>query len=138
VKNYESLLRKNKKVPDGRVILTSAKANFVLVTTDKRMEAEWVEDIIMNRAKVLLLTDECGGPIHWASALICGQSAWTRVLLDHHGEPLTMRVNRNGSVTKVTGEKELRERSDALFQSNVVRAKRSGETLPRRVMKKHA
>jgi hypothetical protein len=126
VQPFESLLRKNAKTPDAAVIERSAKANLVLVTTDKRMESDWTDDIILHRAKVLLLADEDGGPIHWAAALLCGQAAWTRVLLDHPRSPVTIRVDRAGHVRKVVGETDLRQRRDQLVTSRIARAKRHG------------
>lgn len=96
VQLFESLLPKNKKTPDATVIERAARSNYVLVTTDKRMESDWIEDIILNKARVILLTDDDGGPIHWASALICSESRWSRVLLDHPGVPITIRVERAG------------------------------------------
>lgn len=135
VQNYETLLQRKKKIPDDHVIAVAAKANLVLVTTDKKMETEWIEDIIANQAKVILLTDDSGGPIHWASALICGEAAWVRVLLNYPRGPLTIRINRSGSVTKITGESELRKRGTDLLQAKIVRAKRSGMALQRRAVK---
>lgn len=138
VQNYETLLPRNKKVPDGQVIAVAAKANVVLVTTDKRMETEWIEDIVDHNAKVILLTDDSGGPIHWASALICGEAAWVRVLLNYPREPLTIKINRSGLVAKVTGEEELRRRCAKLLQAKIVRAKRLGITLERKAVKTSA
>lgn len=132
---FESLLHKKKKVPDSRVIEVTAKAGYVLVTTDKRMEAVWTDDIISHKAKVILLTDEDGGPIHWASALIVGQSAWERVLLDHLSEPVTIKLNKFGSVTKIAGEAELRKRRDALLTVRITQAKRAGKSVKAGIIK---
>jgi len=58
-----------------------------------------------------------------------------KVLLDHLSEPLTIKIHRNGSIAKVTGEKELRERSNHLTQARIVRAKRAGLTVHRATVK---
>jgi hypothetical protein len=126
---FESLLHKKKKVPDSRVIEVTARAGYVLITTDKRMEAVWTDDIISHKAKVILLTDQDGGPIHWASALIVGRSAWERVLLDHLKEPVTIKLNKFGSVTKIAGEEELRKRHDELLTVRITQAKKTGRAV---------
>jgi hypothetical protein len=136
VQPYEKLLRKNSKTPDAAVIEAASKANFVLVTKDQRMESDWTEDIIACKAKIILLTDDDGGPVNWMAALLVGQAAWTRVLLDHPAEPVTMRVSKSGAVTKVSGEQELRKRRDQLLTSRIIRDKRQGISARRRVVKK--
>lgn len=129
VHQYEKLLPRNKKIPDARVIKEAAKAGFVLITTDRRMESDWTEDIITNKAKVMLLTDNDGGPIHWAAALIAGEATWRRALLDNLGVPLVLRINRAGTITKLIGEVELRERRDHLLTAKIVRAKKLGDSV---------
>jgi hypothetical protein len=120
-------LPRNKKIPDARVIETSSGAGYVLVTTDRRMESEWIEDIILYKAKVMLLTDEQGGPIHWAAALIVGEQSWRRALLDNPAGPLVIRISKAGVITKLTGEEELRSRRDHLLTARIVRAKKFGD-----------
>ncbi len=127
VRQYETLLRKKSKTPDSTVIEQASKANWVLVTTDKRMESEWTDDIIACRAKVILLTDSQGGPINWAAALICGRTAWVRTLLDHPTEPLTMKVNSGGSVIKFAGAEELIKRRDRILTSAIIRSKKHSD-----------
>lgn len=90
------------------------------------MESVWTEEIITHKAKIILLTDDNGGPIHWAAALICSKGAWVRVLLDHPNEPVTIRLTRIGTIKKVAGDKELRERRDHLLTTRIVQAKRLG------------
>ena len=81
---YEVLLEKNKKIPDGQVLERACESGFVLVTTDVTMEWDTgLDDIISNRARVIFITDQQGGPVHWASALICSQKHWERVLLNN-------------------------------------------------------
>ena len=126
VHQYESLLPRNKKIPDARVIEVSAGAGYVLVTTDRRMESEWIEDIIRYSAKVVLLTDQDGGPIHWAAALVAGEQGWRRALLDNPAGPLVIRINKAGQITKLTGEADLRSRRDHLLTVRIVRAKKLG------------
>jgi len=126
VRPYESLLRKNTKTSDAKVIAAAARANFVLVTKDQRMESDWTEDVITNRAKIILLTDDNGGPIHWTAALLAGQAGWTRILLNYPTEPLTSRINRSGAVTKLAGEDALLTRRDQILTSIIVRHKRQG------------
>ena len=126
VQPYEKLLPKNKKTPDATVIERCTEANYVLVTTDKRMESEWIEDIIRNKAKVIRLTDDHGGPIHWAAALICSESRWTSVLLDNPNRPVIIRVERSGVITRIVGETELLTRRDQLLTASIVRGKRHG------------
>lgn len=136
VQPYEKLLRKNSKTSDAKVIEAAAGANFVLVTKDQRMESDWTEDIITQKAKIILLTDDDGGPVNWMAALLVGHPAWTRVLLDHPAEPVTMRISKSGTVTKVAGEQELRRRRDQLLTSRIVREKRQGISERRRIVKK--
>ena len=88
------------------------------------METDWIEDIIANKVKVIRLTDENGGPIHWAAALIAGESAWRRTLLDNPDGPLIIRINRSGAITKSYGEQALRQRRDQLLTSTISRRKR--------------
>ena len=126
VRPFESLLKKNKKVPDDRVIEAVAKANYILLTKDDRMETEWVGDIIRHCAKVILLTDDAGGPMNWASAMICSYDSWSRILLDHPKEPVTIRVGRTGKISKLSGSKELTSRKKKIETSRIIRAKRSG------------
>jgi len=126
VHEYERLLPRNSKIPDARVIEVASQAGFVLITTDKRMESDWTEEIIIHQAKVMLLTDDAGGPIHWAAALISGESSWRRVLLDNLTEPVVVRINRAGTITKLTGKDDLRQRRDRLLTSRIVRAKKLG------------
>jgi hypothetical protein len=91
------------------------------------MESVWTEEIITHKAKIIVLTDEEGGPLHWAAALICSRSTWTRVLLDHPNDPVTIRITQAGTIKKVTGAEELRKRRDQLLTTRIVQAKRSGE-----------
>lgn len=126
VQPYETLLPKNKKIPDATVIERCAKANYVLVTTDKRMESEWIEDIIQHKARVIRLTDDDGGPIHWAAALICSKSKWSRVLLDQPNTPVIIRVERSGIITRIVGEADLLKRRDQLLTASIVRGKKHG------------
>jgi hypothetical protein len=50
---YEGLLEKNKKIPDGDVLRRAVKSNFVLVSKDTSMEwDDGLEDIISARARV--------------------------------------------------------------------------------------
>lgn len=128
---FQSLLPRNKKVSDSRVIQVAAAARYVLVTTDKRMEALWIEDMIRHQAQVILLSDESSGPIHWAADLIAGQAAWQRVLLDHPGQPVTIKLARSGTVTSVAGELELRARRDRLLTARIVQYKKSGKVVKR-------
>ncbi len=90
------------------------------------METDWIEDIVANKAKVIRLTDEKGGPIHWASALIAGESSWRRILLDNPDGPLIIRINSAGVITKCYGEQALRQRRDQLLNSTISRRKRHG------------
>ena len=89
------------------------------------MESDWTDDIIRHKAKVILLTDDEGGPANWMAALACGAASWTRALLDHPNEPLTMRLNRTGNITRIAGEQELRARRDQLLTGRIVRNKKS-------------
>jgi predicted nuclease of predicted toxin-antitoxin system len=50
-RQYETLLVRNKKIADSKVIEVASAAGFVIVTADKRMEAEWIEDIIIHKSK---------------------------------------------------------------------------------------
>lgn len=135
---YEVLLERNAKVPDDKVIEASAKAGYVLVTKDERMETDWVDEIITYKAKVILLTDCDGGPVDWASSLICSQREWTRVLLDHLSAPVTIRLNKNGRMTKLTGESELIARRDRLITKRVARAKKKGSNHQSKVLKQRS
>ena len=123
----DSVVRNSNRCSE--VIEAASKAGYVLITTDKRMEAVWTDDIIFHKAKIILLTDEDGGPIHWASAIIVGQSAWERVLLDHLKEPVTIKLNKFGSVTKIAGEEDLRKRRDVLLTVRITQAKRAGKSV---------
>jgi len=98
---FEKLLRGKRKTPDSEVIEACSKAGYVLVTKDQRIESDWTDDILKHKARIILLTDDDGGPIHWMAALSCGFASWNRALLDHPGEPLTIRLNRSGHVTKI-------------------------------------
>jgi hypothetical protein len=126
VQPFESLLRKNKKTPDSSVIERAAGAGYVLVTTDKRMESDWIDDIIRCRAKIILLTDDHGGPIHWTAALVCSQARWRRVLLDHPSDPVTIRIDAAGNIVKVAGSARLLERREHLLTASIARSKRHG------------
>lgn len=131
VHQFQKLLPKNKKVPDSRVIEAASEARYVIVSTDSRMESVWTDDLITHKAKVILLTDDAGGPIHWAAALICSRSSWVRVLLDHPDEAVIIRLTRTGAIKKVVGDQELRHRRDQLLTVRIVQAKRSGKSLRR-------
>jgi hypothetical protein len=98
----------------------------VIVSRDLSMESDWTEEIIRHRAKVIMLTDQEGGPMHWASAIVCGQVAWERVLLNHPNEPVIIKINRSGAVQNIAGEKELIERRDHLLTVKITQAKKSG------------
>ena len=126
VQPFESLLKKNKKTPDSNVIERATGANYVLVTTDRRMETEWIDDIIRCKAKVILLTDDHGGPIHWTAALVCSETRWRRVLLDNPNAPVSIRIDRTGNITKIAGASDLVQRRDHLLTASIVRAKRHG------------
>lgn len=126
VHQYESLLPRNKKTPDSRVIEVCSRNGYVLVTTDRRMESEWIEDIVRHKAKVVLLTDEEGGPIHWASALIVSETSWRRILLDNPIGPIVIRISKGGTTTKFTGEDELHARRAQLQTARIVRSKKHG------------
>jgi hypothetical protein len=126
VHQYEKLLPRNKKIPDAIVIKATSEARFVLITGDKRMESVWTEDIVAHSAKVILLTDEHGGPIHWASALIAGEDSWRRALLDHLKDPIVIKINRKGTIIKFVGPEELRIHCDHLMTARIVRAKKLG------------
>lgn len=128
VHEFEKLLKKNKKIPDNAVIEATAGANYVLVTKDKRMETDWTEEIIAHKSRIILLTDEEGGPIHWAAALICGQVTWERALLDHPHKPMIVRINRAGQLINIAGEVDLRDRRDHVLTARVSRQRRHRST----------
>ena len=122
---YEALLTKNRKISDGDVIKRACASGFVLVSKDTSMEwDDGLEDIISNRARVIFITDQDGGPVHWASALICSARHWERELLNNPMGPLTISVNRDGSIRKVAGEDELRKRRNRLLTGKLARGKR--------------
>jgi hypothetical protein len=129
VHQYEKLLPRNKKIPDATVIKRASKARFVLVTADKRMESVWTDDIVAFSAKVILLMDEDGGPIHWASALVAGENGWRRALLDNLVEPVVIKIGRTGTIIKLVGPEELRKRRDHIMTAKIVRAKKLGLAL---------
>jgi len=56
----DSVVRNSNRCSE--VIEAASKAGYVLITTDKRMEAVWTDDIIFHKAKIILLTDEDGVP----------------------------------------------------------------------------
>lgn len=74
----------------------------------------------------MLLTDDRGGPIHWAAALIAGEASWRRVFLDNPFAPTVVRINRTGTMTKITTEAELRGRRQQLTTARIVRSKKLG------------
>jgi len=122
---YEALLEKNKKIPDGKVLARACESGFVLVSKDITMEWDsGLEDIISNRARVIFITDQEGGPVHWAAALICSEIHWHKILLDNPMGPLTISVDREGKVKKVTGKSELLLRRDRLLTSKMARRRR--------------
>lgn len=123
-REYQVLLPRNKKTPDSTVIASAAKEKYILVTTDKRLETDWIDDIVTNKAQIILLTDDDGGPMHWASALIVSENRWTRILLDNPHSPLVIRIDRAGNIVKLIGESELCERRDQLLTASIVRRKR--------------
>lgn len=125
---FETLLRRNKKMPDSTVIEQCANNGYVLVTTDRRMESDWIEDIVKHKAKIIILTDDEGGPIHWTSALVSSEKRWRRILLDHPDDPITIRIERSGNITKVAGAEELLQRRDRLLTINITKSKRHGLT----------
>jgi hypothetical protein len=138
VRQYETLLARNKKIPDASVIARASEANYVLVTKDKRMETEWIDEIIRCNAKIILLTDDEGGPIHWASALICSRTRWTRALLDNHNKPVAIRIDGSGMITKVVGQQELMDRRECLLTARMARSKRHGVKMERQLVDKTA
>jgi hypothetical protein len=122
---YEALLKKNQKIPDGEVLKRASESGFVLVTKDMSMEwDDGLDDIIAHRARVIFITDQQGGPTHWAAALICSARAWNKVLLDNPLGPLTISINCDGAIKKVTGEEELRQRRNKLLTAKLSRGKR--------------
>lgn len=136
VNEFQRLLPKNKKIPDLRVIEEATEKRYVIVSRDLRMESDWTDDIIRCKAKIIVLSDEEGGPIHWASAIVCGQSAWERALLNHPNEPVIIKIDRTGKVQKIAGEQELIERRDHLLTLRITQAKRSGRTSKPEVFKR--
>jgi len=100
------------------------------------MEREWIGSVISAKARMILLTDGEGGIVHLAAALICAHDVIERLLLDNPTGPLIIKVNSHGDVTKIRGDAELRKRWDQLFQASVIRAKRSGNPVPRRAPEK--
>jgi hypothetical protein len=46
--------------------------------------------------------------------------------------PITLRLNRHGHVSKISGEAELRKRQNRLATARIVRAKNSGAPVPRK------
>jgi len=90
----------------------------------KQLEAEWIEEIVAHKAKVIVLTDRQGNVVHWASALIASAPVWNRALLNHPMGPVVIRINRQG-VRKVEGEAELQKLCERQKTARIVRAKRS-------------
>jgi len=50
-------------------------------------------------------------------------------LLDHLKEPVTIKLNKFGSVTKIAGEEDLRKRRDVLLTVRITQAKRAGKSV---------
>jgi predicted nuclease of predicted toxin-antitoxin system len=127
---YEELLERNKKIPDATVLKRAVEAGYVLVSKDGNMESDELEYIIEHRARVIFLDDQEGGPVSWAAALICAESAYERVLLSNPSGPLTIHVSRIGTIRAVTGEEELRRRCDRIQTAHITRRKRHQKIVP--------
>lgn len=130
VRLYESLFEKNTKTQDCIVIEGVCRAGLILLTKDESIEADWIDDIIAYKAKVLVLTDGHGNTTHWASALIASESAWDRALLNNRVGPLVIRINRQG-IGKVEFESDLRRLRERLRTARIVRAKRTVVIYPK-------
>ncbi len=87
------------------------------------MEVDWIEDIVANKARVLVLTDQYGNATHWASSLIASAAKWERALLDHPIGPLIIRINRAG-VGRIDGRDALLKLLEKMKTIKIVRAKR--------------
>jgi hypothetical protein len=134
---FESLFPKNKRVPDPLVIEAASAARYIIVSTDKRMETVWMDDLIRHKAKVILLIDQDSGPIHWAVALIAGQSAWERALLDHPNDALIIKLSRSGKVKDIVSEEELKQRLDDIMTVKITQAKQAGKVVKAGVIKQN-
>jgi hypothetical protein len=121
---YETLLEKNKKIPDGTVIERACQSGFILVAKDEALESEWIEEIITHKARVLVLTDGQGNVVHWAAALISSAKVWERALLNHLIGPLIIKINRQG-VSGIEDEGQLTKLCQRLKTAKIMRAKRS-------------
>jgi hypothetical protein len=126
---YEQLLEKNKKIPDEVVLMRVVEAGYILVSKDGNMESDELEYMIANRARVIFLDDQEGGPISWAAALICAETAYERCLLSNPVGPLAIHVCRNGTIRAVVGEEELRKRYNRILTGTISRKKRHQEII---------
>jgi len=138
VHSFQSLLPRNKKVSDARVIAAASEMGYVIVTTDKRMESAWTDEMIVSRARVILLTADDGGPIDWLSALVVSKNAWQRALLDHPGEPLVIKIARSGKVESIVGADDLKKRRNQLLTVRITKAKQAGRQVRKGVLTENA
>jgi hypothetical protein len=124
---YEELLERNKKIPDDMVLMRAVEAGYVLVSKDGNMESDELEHIIEHRTRVIFLDDQEGGPVSWAAALICAETAYERVLLNNPIGPLVIHISRMGTIRAVVGEEELRRRYNRILTVRITRKKRHQE-----------
>jgi hypothetical protein len=128
---YDFLLTRNSKIPDGDVLKRSVEAGFILVSKDSSMVSDELDHIIKHRARVIFLDDQHGGPVTWAASLICGHIAYERVLLSNPKGPLTIHLTCEGKVRETVGEAELRRKFQRLSAKNVIREKRHRKMVER-------
>lgn len=124
VVEYDEVLIKNTRTPDDTVLSSAASMHYVLITKDKAMDKDEIESIISYNAKVVVLTDKVGGVPHFAAAIIAAMKKIERALLDNLRGPLVVRLNSDGTITKIRGADELRQRYQNHMRSRIQRGKR--------------
>lgn len=122
---YERLLARG-SVPDGTVFRVAAEAGYVVIAKDLAMEADELEAIIQHKTRLILLVDKTGGVFNWIASLVCSYEKCCEAFNGCTG-PLVIRVSKNGAITKIRGEQELRSRYNRWLTARIARAKKLGE-----------
>lgn len=121
---YETLLTKNQRTPDDSVLAMASRLNYVVITRDKAMDRDELESIVAHKAKIVILTDKTGGVPHFAAALIVANEKIKRALLDTPVGPLVIRLNHDGTISKIRGAEELISRAKKFVSGRIARGKR--------------
>jgi hypothetical protein len=93
------------------------------------MEKTEIDTIMACKAKIVMLTDQNSGCVHWAAALVSAQESINATLHAHDGS-LIIRVIKTGNLSKIRHGQELINFQTRLRTRRIIRAKKAGTFKP--------